>query len=176
MADLSDAKSLADKANSLYEQGDFESAARLYGEAASAFQKSDQALDAAEMKNNQSVAFLQAGNAQSALEAASGTAAVFSAASDTRRQGIALANEATPLESLGRRDEAIDKYRQAAAAFEQAGEDQLRASVMQAVAGIYLRRRQVFQALGAARAGLDSVKNPTFTQKILRGLLRLRVW
>ena len=176
MADMSDAKTLAEKADGIYTQGDYESAARLYGDAASAFQEAGNAVDAAEMKNNQSVAFLQAGNPQSALDAAAGTAAVFSAAADPRRQGIALANEATPLESLGRLDDAVEKYRAAAEAFEQAGEDQLRARVMQAVAGIYLRQRQLFQALGAARAGLNGVKNPTITQRLLRTLLRLRVW
>ena len=176
MPGTSDAKSLVEQANGLYEQGDFESAARLYGEAASAFQQSGSALDAAEMKNNQSVAFLQAGNAGSALEAAAGTAAVFSAGADARRQGIALSNEATPLATLGRLDEALEKYHQAAEAFEQVGEDQLRFSVLQAVAGIHLRQRKIFLALSDMQASLSGIKNPTFRQKIMRGLLRLRLW
>ena len=176
MADTSDPKSLAEEADRIYQDGDFESAARLYGEVASAFQALGSVLDAAEMKNNQSVAFLQAGNAQSALEAVAGTPEVFSAAADARRQGIALANEATPLESLGRLDQAIEKYLQSAAAFKQAGEDQLRATVMQAVAWIHLRRGKVFEALSDLRVGLADVKKPTFTQKIMKGLLRLRLW
>ncbi len=176
MADTSDPKSLAEEANRVYQDGDFESAARLYGEAASAFQALGGTLDAAEMKNNQSVAFLQAGDAQSALETVAGTAEVFSAGADARRQGIALANEATPLQSLGRLDQAIEKYLQSAAAFKLAGEDQLYATVMRAVAGIHLRRGKVFEALGAIRVGLADVKNPTFTQKIMKGLLRLRLW
>jgi len=176
MADSSDTKSLTEKAEQAYKQGDFEAAARLYGEAAAAFQTAGQAIDAAETQNNQSVAFLQAGNPSSALQVVTGTASVFAAAGDSRRQGIALANEATPLETLGRLDEAVEKYREAAEAFHQAGEDQLRASVMQAAAGIHLRQRKLFQALSDARSGLSEVKNPTFTQKILRGLLRIRVW
>jgi tetratricopeptide (TPR) repeat protein len=173
---ISDPKSLSEKADGIYQEGDFESAARLYGEAASAFLALGSNLDAAEMKNNQSVAFLQAGNAQSALEAATGTAQVFFTGGDVRRQGIALANEATPLESLGRLDQAMEKYLQAAEAFKESGDAQLRASVMQAVAGIHLRRGKVFEALGDIRVGLAEVENPTFTQKIMKGLLRLRVW
>lgn len=176
MADTSDPKFLSEKADSIYAEGDFQSAARLYGEAASAFQALGNGLNAAEMKNNQSVALLQAGEAQLALEAAAETAQVFSAAGDVRRQGIALANEATPLEALGQLDQAVEKYRQSAEAFKQAGEDQLRASVMQAVAGIHLRRGKVFEALGDLRVGLADVKNPTFTQKVMKGLLRLRLW
>ena len=169
-------KSLAEEAEQVYQEGDFENAARLYGEAASAFQAQGNALDGAEMKNNQSVAFLQAGNAQAALDAVTGTADIFGDAKDLRRQGIALANEATPLQSLGRLDEAMDGYRRAAAVFKQADEDQLYATVMQAVAGIYLRRGKIFDAIGAQSAGLADLKNPSFTQKITKAILRLRLW
>lgn len=176
MAESSDPKSLSKEADGIYQEGDFENAARLYGEAASIFQARGELADAAEAKNNQSVAFLQAGNAQSAFEAAAGTSEVFAAAKDIRRQGIALANEATALQTLKRLDEAIEKYRLAADIFKQAGEDQMRASVMQAVAGIYLGRGKVFEALATLRAGLADLKNPTFTQKIMAALLRLWPW
>ena len=176
MAELSDPKPLSEKADVIYQEGDFENAARVYGEAASAFQAQGDAAAAAEMKNNQSVAFLQAGNAQLAYDVVAGTAEVFAAAADTRRQGIALANEATALQSLGRFDEALEKYLQAADVFQQAGEDQPRASVMQAVAWIHLRRGKILEALMDMQVGLADVKNPTFKQKIMRGLLRLRIW
>jgi tetratricopeptide (TPR) repeat protein len=169
-------QSLAEEAERVYQEGDFESAARLYGEAASTFQALGSTLDSAEMKNNQSVSFLQAGNPQSALDAVTGTADIFANAKDLRRQGIALANVATPLQSLGRLDEAVEGYLQASVVFKQAGEDQLYATVMQAVAGIHLRRGKIFEALSAQRAGLADLKNPSFTQKIMRGLLRLRLW
>ena len=140
MAEILDPKSLADQASRVYQEGDFESAARLYGEAASAFKTAGNELDAAEMKNNQSVAFLQAGNAQASYEAAAGTPDVFAAAGDVRRQAIAFANEATALQTLGRRDQAIAQYRLSAEAFHRAGEDQLRFTVMQAIAGMQLKR------------------------------------
>lgn len=176
MVELSDPKPLSEKADGIYQEGDFENAARVYGEAASAFQAQGDTAAAAEMKNNQSVAFLQAGNAQLAYDVVAGTAEVFAAAADTRRQGIAIANEATALQSLGRFDEAVEKYLQAADAFQQAGEEQPRASVMQAVAWIHLRRGKIFEALNYIRAGVSDLKNPTLKQKIMRGLLRLRLW
>jgi tetratricopeptide (TPR) repeat protein len=171
-----DPKTLAADAAKVYQEGDFESAARLFGEAASAFQEENNALDAAEMKNNQSVAFLQAGDAQASFEAARGTPEVFFVAGDLRRTGMARSNEATALESTGRLDEAIQAYRQAADDLEKAGEDQLRAAVMQAVAGIQLRKWKLMDALLAMHIGLSGVKQPTLKQKILLGMLKFKAW
>jgi ATP/maltotriose-dependent transcriptional regulator MalT len=176
MSEQSDPKSLSENADGVYQEGDFENAARLYGEAASAFQAQGNLVTAAEMKNNQSVSFLQAGNAQAAYDAAAGTSEVFATAADPRRQGIALANEATALEAWKRIDEALEKYLQSADAFKQADEDQLRASVLQAVAWITLRRGKLFEALNYLRSSVENLKNPTLKQKITRGLLKLRLW
>lgn len=171
-----DPKTMAANATKVYQEGDFENAARLFGEAASAFQAENNAIDAAEMKNNQSVAYLQAGDAQGSYEAAHGTAEVFLAAEDFRRAGMARSNEATALETTGRKDEAIQLYRQAADDLEKAGEDQLRATVMMAVAGIQLRKWKIMEALLSMYVGLSGVKQPTLKQKILLGLLKFRTW
>jgi tetratricopeptide (TPR) repeat protein len=171
-----DLKTLSANATRLYQEGDFENAARLFGEAASAFQAQGSAPDAAEMKNNQSVAFLQSGNPQASLDAALGTPEVFFAAGDFRRQGMAFGNQATALVALGRLDEAANCYRLAADALEKSGEDQMRASVMQALAGIQLRKGKVMDALLSMQVGLAGVKHPTLKQKILRGMLRFRTW
>jgi tetratricopeptide (TPR) repeat protein len=171
-----DPKILAADATKVYQEGDFDNAARLFGEAASAFQAENNALDAAEMKNNQSVAFIQSGDALASYEAAHGTAEIFLAAGDFRRTGMARSNEATALETSGRLDEALQIYRQAADDLEKAGEDQLRASVMQAVAGIYLRKWKILDALIALRVGLLGVKQPTLKQKIMLRLLKMIAW
>jgi tetratricopeptide (TPR) repeat protein len=157
-----------------YQEADYKNAAGLFNEAASAFQTQGNDLDAAEMKNNQSVALLQAGDAQGSFDAAHGTAQIFFVNGDFRRQGMALGNEATALNGLGRLDDAAQNYRLAAEALEKAGEDQLRASVMQALAGIQLRKGKIMEALLSMQLGLSGVKHPTLKQKILRGLLRLR--
>jgi len=171
-----DFKALAASAARVYQEGDFENAARLFGEAASAFQAQGNVLDAAEMKNNQSVAFLQSGNAQASYDAALGTPEIFSAVGDFRREGMAYGNQATALVSLKRLDEAANLYRLAADVLEKAGEDQMRASVMQAVAGIQLRKGKIMEALLSMQIGLAGVKQPTLKQKILRGLLRFKTW
>jgi tetratricopeptide (TPR) repeat protein len=171
-----DLKNMAAEAVRVYREGDFENAARLFGEAASAFQAQGDMLEAAEMKNNQSVAFLQCGDPQASYDAALGTPEIFSAAGDSKREGMALGNLASALVPLGRTEEAISFYRLAADALEKAGEDQLRASVMQALSAIQMRKGKLVEALISMQAGLAGVKHPTLKQKILRGLLRLRTW
>lgn len=173
---MSDPKALAADATRAYQEGDFENAARLFGEAASAFVAAENPVDAAEMKNNQSVAFLQAGNAQAAFDAAHGTASTFARITDARREGIAFGNEATALQNLGRANEALAAYDLAAEAFKRAGEDQMRATVMQAMAGIELKQGKIMKALLTLQLGLAGVKNPTFKQRILLWLSRLRAW
>ena len=113
---------------------------------------------------------------QASYEAAHGTAEIFLAAGDMRRTGMARSNEATALETSGRLDEALQIYRQAADDLEKAGEDQLRASVMQAVAGIQLRKGKIMEALLAMHIGLTGVKQPTLKQKILRSMLKFKAW
>lgn len=168
-------KSPAEEAKQAYEQGDYENAARLFGEAASALQ-SNHPLEAAELRNNQSVAWLKAGNPKAAYEAARETAPLFVAAGDARREGIAWGNEAAALQEMGRVNEAFETYRLAAEAFERAGEDQLRNDVFQAMAGLKLKQGKVMEALFYMQMGLAGVKHPTPKQKILLTLLRFRTW
>ncbi len=169
-------KSLTDDAVKAYQEGNYENAARLFGEAASAFMELDNPLDAAEMKNNQSVAWLQARNPGAAWEAARGTASIFAGAGDSRREGIAYGNEAAALQALGRANDALEKYRLASAAFERAGEGEMRNMVMQAMTGIELKRGKVMDALLTMQIGLSGVKHPTLKQKILLALLRFKAW
>ncbi len=170
MTDTLDAKAVSLKATEAYETGDYESAARIFGEAADVFRAADQLLDAAEMKNNQSVCLLQMGDAQAALDAAAGTAELFSTAGDIRRKGLALGNEASALEALGRYDEAAQKYRESGDALMDAGEDELRATVLGSLSNMYLKRGKVMDAVWAMWSGLTGLKNPTPRQRVLKGL------
>lgn len=169
-------KPLTADAVGAYQEGDYETAARLFGEAASALIEQNNPLEAAEMRNNQSVAWLKAGNPGAAYEAVRGTASVFAEAGDARREGIACGNEASALQALGRAKEALEKYGLASEAFQRAGEDELQAITMQAIAGIELKRGKIMDALLAMQTGLSGLKRPTLKQKILLALLRFRAW
>jgi tetratricopeptide (TPR) repeat protein len=165
----------ADQAKRMYKAGDYPAAIQAFAEAASAYRNAGDALMCAEMKNNQSVALLQGKQAQAALEAAQGTDAVFLEAEDYRRQGIALANQASALVALKRSKEAIDSYIKASDALEKAGEIELRLEVMQLLSMLYLRRLKFYDAIIALQSGLAAVTNPTPKQRFIKKLLFIRL-
>ncbi len=166
---------IADQAKRTYQAGDYPAAVQAFAEAVSAYAEAGDALMSAEMKNNQSVALLRDKQAQAALEAAQGTDAIFAEAGDTRRQGMALANQASALEALKRFKEAIDFYTRAGDALEKAGEIDLRLEVMQLLSALHLRRFKFFDAIIALQSGLAAVKNPTSKQRFMKKLLFFRL-
>jgi tetratricopeptide (TPR) repeat protein len=170
-----DPQFLAEKAKQIYETGDFQAAAQAFSETVEAYTVSGDRLMAAEMKNNQCVSLLRAGQAQSALDIVEGTADEFSSAGDYRRLGVAHANRASVLEALKRHEDAIADYAKAGEALEKAGEDQMRVQVMQLLSGLYLRRWQLLNAVIALQSALAGVKNPTPKQRLMKKLLFIRL-
>lgn len=166
---------IADKAKQIYQAGDYLEATQAFAEAASAYASSGDSAMSAEMKNNQSVAFLLSGNAQAALEAVEGTETIFADSKDYRRQGMALANKASALEALKRRKDAIEFYKRAAEALDKANEGDLRADVMQLLATLYLRNFKFYDAVITLQSGLAGVKNPTAKQRLMKKILFVRI-
>jgi tetratricopeptide (TPR) repeat protein len=175
MANKLSPQAIADQAKRTYQAGDYPASVQAFGEAASAYADAGDAPMSAEMKNNQSVALLRDKLAQAALEAAQGTDAVFAEVGDSRRQGMALANQASALEALKYFKDAIDFYTRAADALEKADEVDLRLEVMQLLAALYLRRLKIFDAIIALQSGLAAVKNPTPKQRFMKKLLFFRL-
>ncbi|MBM3152496.1 MAG: hypothetical protein FJZ96_09905 [Chloroflexi bacterium] len=169
-------KALIEKANAAYKAGKYRDAARDFGSAAEAYAGSGSDSLAAEMKNNQSVALLQARQPGEALEVALGTEKVFAKTGDLRRQGMALANQAAALDALRRKDEALARYRRALTVFEKAGENEYAADVWKALAAIQASRGKVTDAVISMQTSLMGVEHPTLKQRILKKLLFLRLW
>ena len=166
---------LAEQASRTYKTGDLSAAAQLFAEAAQAYMLSGDAANAAEMKNNQSVALLRNGQAQAALDATCGTESVFAGANDFRREGMALGNQASALEALKRYKDAIAAYQKSGDALAKAGEDDLRAEVMQLLSALCLRRFKFMDAVVALQSGLTGVKNPTPKQRLMKKILFIRL-
>ncbi len=175
MANQLSPQEISNQAKRIYQNGDFPAAAQAFAEAACGFLEAGDASMSAEMKNNQSVALLRDKNAQAALDAAQGTEVVFAEMNDTRRLGMALANQASALEALKRLKEAIDFYTRAGEAFEKAGEGDLRFEVMQLLSSLYMRRLKFLDAIIALQSGLAAVKNPTPKQSLMKKLLFFRL-
>ena len=164
---------LAEKGKQEYEQENYLSAAKLFSQAAQAYTLKKDALNAAEMKNNQSVALLQAGNAKEALDATDGTEEIFQNAGDIKRQGIAVSNRAAALEGLKKWKEALAEYDRAAFLFEQAGEGDMHSIVRKAAANINLKRGKLSDSQMDVFDSLRLVEKPTLLQRIMKFLVRM---
>jgi tetratricopeptide (TPR) repeat protein len=166
---------LAEQGKQAFAAKQFDQAASCFTEAASAYEALDDTLNAAEMKNNLSVALLQAGNAQAAYEAAAGTDEVFSQAGDLKRQAMAYGNQASALEAMKKFDQALEAYEKSAALFADAGESEMRSMVLQSAATIELRRGKVTDSALSMIGSVESTKKPNLLQRFLKLILRIRL-
>ena len=167
------ALTLAKQGKEEYGKANYKAAAGLFAQAAQAYTSGKDELNAAEMKNNESVALLQAGNAKDALQATDGTEDVFLKAGDIKRQGIAVSNRAAALEGLKKWKEALAEYDRAAALFEEAGEGDMHSIVRKAAANINLKHLKVLDSQMDVFDSLRLVEKPTLTQRFMKFLMRI---
>jgi tetratricopeptide (TPR) repeat protein len=173
--DHRDPITFAEKGKIEYENGNYNAAAALYSQAAQAYAVVQDELNEAEMKNNQSVALLQAGKAKDALRATEGTEKIFENAGDLRRQGIAVGNRAAALEGLKKWNEALAEYDRAASIFEQVGAGDMHSVVRKAAANLNLKRGRLTDSQLDVYDSLRLVEKPTLTQRIMKFLIRIGV-
>jgi tetratricopeptide (TPR) repeat protein len=165
--------SLAEQGKQEYEQENYLAAADRFAQAAQAYALMQDELNAAEMKNNQSVALLQAGKAKEALHVTDGTEQTFLKAGDIKRQGIAVSNRAAALEGLKQWKEALAEYDRAAALFEQIGEGDMHSTVRKAAANLNLKRGRIVDSQMDVYDSLRLVEKPTLTQRLMKFLIRI---
>jgi tetratricopeptide (TPR) repeat protein len=165
---------LAEQGKKAFAAKKFEQAADVFTEAAAAYEALDDALNAAEMKNNLSVALLQAGKANEAYEAAAGTDEVFARAGDIKRQAMAFGNQAAALEALKKLDQALEAYERSAALFAEVGEGEMRSMVLQSAAAIKLKRGKMVDSALSMIGSVESTPKPNLLQRFLRFLLRIK--
>lgn len=164
---------LAEDGKQEYGKGNYKAAAGLFSQAAQAYASIPDELNAAEMKNNESVALLQAGKAKEALQATDGTEDIFQKAGDIKRQGIAVSNRAAALEGLKKWKEALAEYDRAASLFEEAGEGDMHSIVRKSAANLNLKRGRVVDSQMDVYDSLRLVEKPTFSQRIMKFLMRI---
>ena len=150
----------------------FDEAAEYFRQAAEGYTLGRAGLLAAESKNNLSVALLQAGKAQEALDAALDTDKVFAGVKDARRQAMAIGNQAAALEGLHRYDEAIEKYELSAELFGSVNEGDLRAMVMKSAAALKLKTGKITESAFKMMGSIDVKDNPTFFERVMKFFLR----
>ncbi len=171
-----DPPALAEEAQRAYKARQYEHAAQLFQQAAQGYTVGRNELLAAEMKNNASVAYLQAGDPQKALDAAAETDKVFEGAKDVKRWAMAIGNQAAALDELGLWQEALTAYDRSAQLFFEVNEKDMRALMLKSAAGIKLKRGRVSDSAFEMIGALEAKATPSIFERILRFLLRLRPW
>ncbi len=164
---------LITEATEAYKNHKFLEAANLFTHAAEIYDANSEWLLAAEMRNNQSVALLQANDAERALQAASNTDDIFAKAGNYTKQAIALSNQAAALEVLGNDQEALSKYQQASQLLKSSGEKEMHSMVMKRISAIQLRSHKMLESLVSMNSALSDNKPTNIRERSLKKLLSI---
>jgi tetratricopeptide (TPR) repeat protein len=173
MVTATEVRKLADDGKRAFESARYESAADMFAQAARGYADLKDKVNAAELRNNLSVALLKLHKDQDALDAALGTDEIFEGAGDAKRQGMAIGNQAAALESLGRLDEALAAYERSAQLLADAGEGDLRSLVLKSAAGIQLRRGKLAESGIRMIGALEAKRHPSIFERVLRFFVRV---
>ncbi len=165
-----DKKPEIDRANDLFKRKKYLEAARLFESIAGSFQETGDDAKSAEMKNNASVAYLLAGDAQKSFKMAQDTHLIFEKSQDWKNYGLALGNQASALENLGKKDQALEYYEIAAEKLKEAGEKESRAYVLKRISALQVQRGEQFEALGSMTAALHNLPKLSRREKFLKKL------
>jgi tetratricopeptide (TPR) repeat protein len=164
---------ICQRAKTLYEARQYVQAASAFEQAAVGYQANGDNLNAAEMYNNSSVAWLKAGNPQAAYERAAQTDQIFQSANNPRGEAIALGNQAAALEALGRKTEACDYYQRCAEVFRTIGEKELLSFVLKSLSALQMHMGDQFGSMASMYEALDVQKKLTLKERFLKNLLKL---
>ena len=165
------ASSLSDKAFAAYRKKDFTTASEVFSECIHLLDDQQDALAAAEMRNNLSVVLLELKKAHESLKMVEGTDLVFAAAGDIRRQAMALGNIGTAQQALGLLSEALTSFEQSAELFKQTNEKEMRSITLKKIADLQLKTGKQFQALASLDASYDQQEKKSLKKRILQSFL-----
>jgi tetratricopeptide (TPR) repeat protein len=164
---------LITQANKAYKDHKFIEAANLFAHSAEIYDASSEWVLAAEMRNNQSVALLQANDAAGALKAASNTDDVFAKTGNYIKQAMALSNQAAALEVLGNDQEALVKFQHASELLQSTGEIEMYSMVMKRISAIQLRSHKMLESLASMNSALNSSRPSNIKERSLKKLLSI---
>ncbi len=155
-----------------FRDGRFEAAASGFRAVQRAHAAAGDELRSVEAANNLSVALLQAGHPQDALEAVRGTPELLARLGDPRRAAQAYGNLAAALEACKDFAGAEAAYNQASELFASLGDDENRSHTLRALSQLQLARGRPLEAVASMQAGLAGQTRPSVRQRVLRWLLR----
>lgn len=158
----------------LYEQKDYEAAARVFQQALEAYQQADQMDMVAEMQTNIGLVHRALGEYQQALDMMQLALSTFQEQGDQLRVAQVTGNIGGVYIELNDKEQAYNCYRQAADAFQDLGETRMYGETLIAMARLQVRDGKLWEGAATYEIGLDQLENLTTSQKILRSLIGVK--
>jgi tetratricopeptide (TPR) repeat protein len=158
----------------LFQQQDYEAAARIFQQAQEAYETEGKRDMVAEMQTNLGLVHRSLGENQQALETMQSALHTFQALGDARRSAMVLGNLGGVYAALSDREQAYNCYRQAADIFQELGEKKLYGETLIAMGDLQVRDGKVMAGAATYEVGLENIDDLSASQKIIKGLLGVR--
>jgi tetratricopeptide (TPR) repeat protein len=154
----------------LYNQHDYEAAARAFQQAKDAYSEADQHDMVAEMKVNIGLVHRELGESQQALELMQEALRTFEDMGDKLRTAQVLGNLGGVYQGLGDKEQAELTYRKAANLFRDLGDEILYSDTLMALGAMQVRDFKFFQGAATYMVALEKRQDLNFRQRIIKSL------
>lgn len=171
---MSTANELQQQGIKLFQQHDYEAAARSFQQAQEAYTTEGRTDMSAEMQSNIGLVHRALGEHQQALEAMQAALHTFQQIGDQLRSAQALGNLGGVYVALGDKEQAYNCYRQAADMFEALGEKKFYGETLLAMADLQVKDGKLMQGAATYEVGLENIDQLNASQKVLKGLLGIK--
>ncbi len=171
---MSSAQELQTQGVKLFQQKEYEEAARTFQQAIEQYETDGQPEMAAEMQVNLGLVHRALGENQQALDAMQAALHIFESMNDKLRIAKAMGNLGGVYSALGDKEQAYNCYRNAADLFDELGEAKLHGETMLAIASLQVRDGKLTAGASTYEVGLNEVGDLSAGQKVLKGLIGFR--
>ncbi len=171
---MSTAQELQDQGVKLFQQKEYETAARTFSQAMEQYEADGNKPLAAEMQVNLGLVHRALGEHQQALDAMQAALHTFESASDKLHTAMTLGNIGGVYAALGDKEQAYNCYRNAADLFDELDEKKLHGETLVAMASLQLRDGKFTAGAATYEVGLSELDSLTPGQKVLKGLIGVR--
>lgn len=171
---MSSAQELQEQGVKLFQQKEYEAAARTFAQASEQYESDGQPSLAAEMQVNLGLVHRSLGEHQQALDLMQAALHTFEDAGDRLHTAMTLGNIGGVYAALGDKEQAYNCYRNAADLFDELGEKKLHGETLVAMASLQVRDGKLSAGAATYEVGLSELDNLTGSQRVLKGLIGIR--
>lgn len=164
------ANELRDQGVRLFDQRDYEASARLFHQAMDQYAEQGDEDMVAEMKVNIALVHNRLEENSTALDLMQEALRHFQNTGDRLRTAQVLGNLGAVYRALNDKERAHEAYRQAVDIFKELEETELYSQTLLAMARMQLSEGRIFEGATTYRIGIEGVRNPTASQKIIKSL------